>query len=336
MSDESGEKSLDPTPSRLASARREGNVPRSQEFGANLAFLGALAATIGVAPLFGGVAREALVRATDGAASFRTILPVLACGLAPLVAASLSGIVASVVQGGGIAIVEVALKFSRLAPAEGLKRMFSAEAIVHGARALVAFFVAMLAVVFALRHAFEAGGSVVPIQTAALAWDGAKHAAFAAAGIGLVFSLAEYGVARKRWLAKLKMSLFELKRELKENDGDPHVRARRKSLHRSMIRSALGKVKHAAFVVVNPTHVAVALDYRPPEVAVPTVLVRASDEAALRVREEANLHRIPIVENIPLARALFAQSSVGDPIPHEQFVAVAEVVAALTREGLLQ
>jgi flagellar biosynthetic protein FlhB len=89
-------------------------------------------------------------------------------------------------------------------------------------------------------------------------------------------------------------------------------------------------------VVVNPTHVAVALEYSPPDVLVPIVLVRASDEGALRVREEAKTHGIPIVENIPLARALFAAANVGDAIPHEHYVAVAEIVAALTREGVLQ
>jgi flagellar biosynthesis protein FlhB len=132
------------------------------------------------------------------------------------------------------------------------------------------------------------------------------------------------------------MNLHELKRELKENDGDPASRARRKALHRSVIRGAISKVKDAAFVVVNPTHVAVALDYRPPDVPVPVVLVRAADEMALRVRDAAAKAGVPVIENVSLARALFAQTQVGQAIPHDYYVAVAEIVAALIRSGALE
>jgi flagellar biosynthesis protein FlhB len=155
------------------------------------------------------------------------------------------------------------------------------------------------------------------MAVAAMAWSGAQHVVFAAASVGLVFAIVEYGAARRSWLTKLKMSLHEFKRELKENDGDPSTRARRKALHRNVLRGAIAKVKDAAFVVVNPTHVAVALEYRPPEVPVPVVLVRAAGEMALRVREEASRADVPVIENIALARALFSQAEVGEPIPHD-------------------
>jgi flagellar biosynthetic protein FlhB len=91
------------------------------------------------------------------------------------------------------------------------------------------------------------------------------------------------------------------------------------------------RIKDASFVVTNPEHVAVALEYRPPTVPVPRVLVRALDEAARRVREIASSYGIPIVENAALARALYRDGRSGRPIPHEHYVAVAEVVAALLR-----
>jgi flagellar biosynthetic protein FlhB len=156
----------------------------------------------------------------------------------------------------------------------------------------------------------------------------------AAVTVGLFFSLAEYGAARGVWLRKLRMSFEERKREAKEEEGDAVVRGRRRAMHRALLRSGLRRIKEAAFVVANPAHVAVALEYRPPEVPVPRLLMRAADEMALRVRELARSFRIPIVENVALARALYRDGRTGEPIPHAHYVAVAEVVAALSRSEI--
>jgi flagellar biosynthetic protein FlhB len=88
--------------------------------------------------------------------------------------------------------------------------------------------------------------------------------------------------------------------------------------------------------VTNPTHIAVALEYRPPDVPVPRVLVRAADDAAARVRELAASYRVPLVEDVPLARLLYAHAGPGDFIPRETYIAVAEIVAALTKAGVLR
>jgi flagellar biosynthetic protein FlhB len=95
----------------------------------------------------------------------------------------------------------------------------------------------------------------------------------------------------------------------------------------------MARVKEAAFVVVNPTRLAVALAYRPPRVPVPAVLVRARGEAAARVREIAAIYRIPIVENVALARTLYRDGCPGEAIPAAHYVVVAEVLAALLRAG---
>ena len=136
---------------------------------------------------------------------------------------------------------------------------------------------------------------------------------------------------RGAWLRKLRMSFEERKRESKEHDGDPFARGRRRALHRSLLRGAIAKVKDASFVVANPTHVAVALEYRPPDVPVPLVVVRAAGSAALRVRALAGVHRVPVIENVALARALYDDARVGQPIGRIHYVAVAEIVAALSR-----
>jgi flagellar biosynthesis protein FlhB len=334
---ESSEKAFDATPSRIAKARREGNIARSQEFSANVAFVMAAASVTGIAPVFAVLAERAIASAARGGAGMPEIAAMAGCSLAVIACAALAGMGASFLQSGGIVFTVPELKLSRLAPAEGIKRMLSRETATHAVRAMLAFALAGVAVASSMRSIFGvAAGAPSAAQVAALAWRGAEQTVFAAAAVGLAFAAVEYAVARRTWLSKLKMSRHELKRELRENDGDPAARGKRKSLHRSLIRGALSKVKDAAFVVVNPTHVAVALEYRPPDVPVPVVLVRAAGDMALRVRKEAVHARIPIVENVSLARALFASSDAGAPIPYEHYVAVAEVVAALVRSGVLE
>jgi flagellar biosynthesis protein FlhB len=168
-------------------------------------------------------------------------------------------------------------------------------------------------------------------EVSATAWTAAREVCGVACAVGFGFAIAEYAAARNAWLRKLRMSFDERKREAKEEEGDAAARGRRRALHRSLVRSGVRRLKEAAFVVANPQHVAVALEYRPPAVPVPRVLVRAADAAAARVRELATGYRIPIVENVWLARALFRDGRIGEPIPQAHYVAVAEVVAALLR-----
>jgi flagellar biosynthetic protein FlhB len=333
---ESAEKSFDAPPSRIAKAKREGNVPRAQEFGANLAFVAAAGTVLGIAAPLGAFASRAIRESASGANALVPCVLLVALACAPIAVAAVSGAAASIVQSGGLIVTGISLKPDRLKPAEGFKRMFSRDAATHGIRALVAFAIASGAMVPSLHEVLLAATSAPSaVSIAQIAWNGAARAIFAAAAIGLAFAFTEYAVARRAWLQKLRMSLAELRRELKESDGDPMARSRRRALHRSLVRGQLAKVKDASFVLVNPTHVAVALEYRPPHVPVPTVLVRAADDLALRVRELAAEHRVPIVENIPLARALYSDARVGQPIAHDHYVAVAEVVAALYRSGAL-
>jgi flagellar biosynthesis protein FlhB len=337
VSADSGEKTFDAPPSRIAKARREGNVPHAQEFSGNLAFFAAAFGVCVLAAPLGALARAALVRATSGAFAIGPCVAILALALVPAALGAASGVAGALLQSGGLVFVAPAVKFDRLHPVEGIKRMLSREAVAHGARAMVAFVIASMAMLPALRDLASAGAvTLMPQSVAQIAWSGAQRVVWAAAAVGMLFAIAEYGAARRAWLRKLRMSLHELKRELKESDGDPMARSRRKSLHRSLLRGALAKVKDAAFVVVNPTHVAIALDYRPPTVPVPMVLVRASGEMALRAREIAREAEIPVIENVALARALYRDGAVGEPIAHEHYVAVAEVVAALLRSGALR
>lgn len=331
MSD-AAEKPFEPTPQRIEKARREGDVARSSELGGNVAFALAGAATVAAAPLVSANARAAIATAASGRVPWAAAEATVGYALLPVSAAALAAVAAGIVQAGGLRVTAVALKFERLNPLEGVKRILSRETSAHAVRAAAAFAIAAAAMVPAIVTAASEmlRASGLPAIGAA-AWTASERAVLAAVATGLAFAAAEYAAARAAWLRRLRMTFEERKREAREQDGDPMARGRRRALHRALLRGALSDVKDASFVVVNPTHVAVALEYRTPAVPVPRVTVRAAGEFARRVRALARAHSVPVVENAALARALYRDARVGEPIARAHYVAVAEIVAALQR-----
>jgi flagellar biosynthesis protein FlhB len=329
----SEEKPFDPTPSRLQKARREGNVARSTEITGVASFAAAALTLFGTAPYVGALQAGWTRRLTSGQSPGASeALALAAAGALPLLAALLAGTTASIVQTKGLVFVTPSVKFERLNPMEGCKRMFSLQSAVSAAKALLAFAVALAAAVPTAELVFTrgTGGGTAGVYGALVAL-GAQRVFASAVLVALVFSIADYLIVRKQWLKKLRMSLYELKKELQENEGDPHLRGRRRQRHRQMISGPVDAVKKASFVVANPTHVAVALRYAPPDVSVPLVLVMGAEENARRIRALAADAGVPIVENVELARTLWATASVGRAIPRESFVVVAEIVTALRK-----
>ncbi len=322
MSDDA-EKSHAATATRRKRAQREGNVARATELGATIAFgcalLGACAAVPLCARSFGrllaGIAPQPLAGVPTG-----LLVSAIAAALTPAVAGACGGVAFAVLQGGGLHVGGISCDLKRLDLIAGCKRLVGGDAFITGERDLLAAGVAVRS----------------PTAAAVLAGSGALRACGALVVVGLVFGIAEYALARRRWLRGLRMSHEELKRDTKENDGDPQARARRKNLHRDVIRGAISRTRDASFVVVNPTHVAIALRYAPPAVPVPEILVRALNDVALRVRAIAVDSGIPIVEDAPLARVLYATSVRTRTIAPETYVAVAQIVADLAQAGLLR
>ena len=143
---------------------------------------------------------------------------------------------------------------------------------------------------------------------------------------------ADLALKRFRLAGKLKMTKEELKREHKEEEGDPLIRSRRRRQHREIARGRVAaEVPRADVVVVNPTHIAVALRYRPGEDRAPRVTAKGKGEQAENIRDLARENGIPIVENIPLARLLYKRVKVGRTIPAETFKAVAAILAFVYR-----
>jgi flagellar biosynthesis protein FlhB len=327
------------TPSRIARARREGNVARSSELGTVVAFGAATLAAAGAVPIVAAavVAAFAALAARPLSGSMPAALGGVALGaLAPAAAAAAAGVIAGLAQSGGVHVTGVHVDLKRLSPLAGLKRMVGPEALVAAVRATAALALALATLLPLVREVLVSGTTLgAPGAAATLVATAALRACGVALAVGGVFAIADYALARRRWRASLRMSGEEARRDAKENEGDPQARARRKGAHRALVRGGIARVAQASFVVVNPTHVAVALRYAPPEVPVPEILVRALDDLALRVRALARRHGVPLVEDVALARLLYALGENGRPIPPETYVAVAQVVAALAQSGAL-
>src|SRR5919199_900433 len=144
---------------------------------------------------------------------------------------------------------------------------------------------------------------------------------------GLVIAIADYVIVRMRTMKQLKMSKYEIQQEHKQSEGDPHMKAHRRGVQMAMSRNRMmSDVKEADVLLVNPTHVAVALKYEA-EKGAPRVVAKGADEIASKLREIAAEARVPLVQDIPLARALHASCELGQEVPAQLFTAVARVLA---------
>jgi flagellar biosynthetic protein FlhB len=146
----------------------------------------------------------------------------------------------------------------------------------------------------------------------------------------LVLSIPDYIFEKKQLLESLKMSKHEIKEEMKETMGDPHIRARLKEMQRDLVmRNMITEVPNADVVVTNPTHFAVALKYDPEAMEAPTVIAKGADSIALKIREIARENSITMIENRPLAQEMYKTVEIGDIIPEDLFYAVSLIYAEL-------
>jgi len=284
----SEDKRFESTPSRRERAKREGNIAQSAELSGMAAFGAATLVTMLAVPL-GASAVVAVLRDVAAHPHARGAPSALAgvalAALLPAAAAAFAGTAASLLQRGGLHFAGLKAEPKRLDPFAGFKRMAGGETAVAAARAAIAFVAALAAIAPSLRDVVGAGAGLnTPAAAAGLVASAALCACCAALAVGVAFAVADYALARRRWLRGLRMSLHEIKRDAKENEGDPQARARRKGTHRAIVRGAIGRTREASFVVVNPAHVAVALRYAPPSVPVPRARRRGAAGARDRAR----------------------------------------------------
>ncbi len=336
-----GEKTEKPTPKRLKEARDEGRVARTPDIGAWVAML---AATV-IVPMVGKSLlqlAEQLLMATQAVVGDPTADRAVAllgrglrgAGLAlvPLGAAAVVIAVASSAAQGGIHIAPKKLKpsFASLDVFKGLKRLFGAMTFWEAAKITIKT-AALGTVLWLVVQAIvpQLAGSVsVPLgSTLSVTAGGVLTLVRVSVIVGLVMAIADYMVKKRHTDKQMRMSKHEIQQESKSSEGDPHVRGHRRSIQMAMSRNRMmSDIATADVVMVNPTHVAVALRYEPGKGA-PRVVAKGKGAVATAIRERAEAERVPLVQDIPLARALHAACDVGQEIPSDLYSAVAQVLA---------
>jgi flagellar biosynthesis protein FlhB len=332
------------TPRRIEKAREEGQIARSRElstFIMLLAGIGGLWSLDGqLYDRLGGIVEKGLLfdraQLFDTALMLGTLSSLAASALLALVpffALMLLAAIAAPTVLGGLVISLAAAKprFSRLNPISGLGRLFSLQVPVELAKAVAkAALIGTVLYLFLHAHIGQLLGlPKLPPQQALVTLMAltAKSCATCVAALIIVVGIdAPYQLWT--YAKNLRMSKEEVRQEHKNSDGDPHVKARIRRLQQARARRRMmSKVPKADVVVTNPSHFAVALSYRKDKDSAPRVVAKGADAVALRIREIANEHQLPILEAPPLARALYFHVDLDRLIPSELYTVVAEVVA---------
>jgi flagellar biosynthetic protein FlhB len=349
--DDGGERTEDPTQKRLDDALERGDVAKSQEVntwfmiaGATLV-LSTFSGSIGSIqmPLRNVIANSWMIR-TDGPgllmlAKNLEFVVFAALGV-PLLMLVLAAIAGNMLQHRLVWSGE-SLKpnLSKISPMAGAKRIFGKQAIANFAKGLfklAALGSVMTAILWPERHRLEAMLRFDPAAIFGLVISLTLHLMGAVVAMLAVVAIADYFFQYRQWYERQKMSLREMKEEFKQSEGDPHIKGRMRQLrHARMRKRMMAAVPKASVIITNPTHFAVALSYERGMPA-PVCVAKGVDRIALKIREIAGQHNIPIVENVPLARALYAPVEIDDEIPVEHYHAVAEIIGYVMglRRGL--
>src|SRR6195952_4886878 len=342
MADDSDDKTEDPTQKRLGDAHGRGDVAKSQEVntwfviaGATLVlstFSGSVGGGI-LMPLRNLIANAGTLRA-DGTALLQlgnTLgIAILAAIGVPLLMLMIAAIAGNMIQHRLVWSADsLTPKFNKVSPGAGFKRVFGKQAAANflkGVFKLIALGAVMMAVLWPERHRLEAMIRFDPAALMGVTTSLTLQLMGAVVAMLAVVAIADYFFQYRQWFERQKMSLREMKEEFKQSEGDPHIKGRIRQLrHARMKKRMMAAVPKASVIITNPTHYAVALSYDR-GMSAPVCIAKGVDTIALRIREVAKAHDIPIVENVALARALHAAVQIDDEIPVEHYHAVAEII----------
>jgi flagellar biosynthetic protein FlhB len=342
MADDSDDKTEDPTQKRLDDAHARGDVAKSQEVntwfviaGATLVlstFSGSMGGGI-LMPLRNLVANAGMLRA-DGTALLQLgntlgIAVLAAVGL-PLLMLMIAAIAGNMIQHRLVWSGEsLKPKFSKVSPGAGFKRVFGKQAVANFAKGmfkLIALGAVMMVVLWPERHRLESFLRFDPSAILGVTTSLTLHLMGAVVAMLAAVAIADYFFQHRQWYERQKMSLQEIKDEFKQAEGDPHIKARIRQLRAArMKKRMMAAVPKASVIITNPTHYSVALSYDR-GMSAPVCVAKGVDNIAFKIREIAKKHDIPVVENVPLARALHATVDIDEEIPVEHYHAVAEII----------
>ncbi len=337
-----------PTPRKRTESRKEGQVARSVEISSALVMLVGLVLikTTGpnIALRLKNLMIECLTRLptediTPERISFVLVRILLNVGMALvplLLGLMVIGFVANVAQVGLMFSAKpMQFKARKLNPLPGIARMFSTQSAVELIKSLVKIAVVGYLIFSFLRQKYPEIANLAGcdyIKTVSVIGELAYGLLIRATMALLIIAILDYAFRRRQHEQQIKMTKQEVKDEVKQQDGNPEVRGRIRQRQREMSRRRMmAEVPKADVVITNPTHFAVALRYESSENPAPVVVAKGQRHLAMKIREIAELNRIPIVENVQLARSLYASVEIGDPIPADLYQAVAEVLAYVYR-----
>ncbi len=349
-----GEKTEQPTSKKLEDARKEGQVAKSQDLASSFTLLGLFIMLKLYTSVMAGQIKdiftffynrmhyfvrlpsyESATKAYSDALSYALIrilliiLPFLLMGLAIAFVADIAQVKWKPTR------KPLAPKLSKLNPINGVKRIFSVAKLVELLKSVL-----KIAVMFAIIYN-ELVDSIyllytvydIPVVEAVKkAGDILINTGLKIAAVFVVVAFADFGFQKWKFMRDMRMTKQEVKEEYKSTEGDPQIKGKiRQRMMQASRRRMMNNLPQADVVITNPTHFAVAIKYDKKVAEAPLVLAKGADYMAQKIKETAREHNIEIVENKPLARALYANTEVGDEIPPELYVPVAEILAAVYR-----
>jgi type III secretion protein U len=357
------DKSELPTPKKLRDARNKGDVAKSKDLGTGLLTLAWLVIFLGVsgyaASEIARLASTAITGATTlsfdsavaaiGWDAVETLVRITFITLVPIAAIAT---LTEFLQIGPVLTTEK-MKFGleKLNPIEGLKRIFGKDGLFELVKTLVkvALICAIAWLVF--RSALSGSGQLIRMVGSSPLDNTGPAAAMATLGhtwsltlqmlamvvcVFLFVAVADRIYAKHSFIKKMKMSRRDIRQEHKEDEGDPQVKSLRRDLHQEWAsQNTLGATRGSAALLVNPTHIAIALDYDQENCPVPVIAAKGAGALAAAMRTEAEEAGVPIIRNVKTARSLWARGEIGEIVPEDMFDAIAAVIlwAAKARGG---
>jgi len=339
---DSASKTEAPTKRRLDEARRQGDIPKSPDVASFAALAGAGSATL----LLGGMAARQMtdrllpfiarpdaidLSGTGGVGVAKAAFEAAEPAFWVVGATAVCAIAANVAQQGFVwTTAKLQPDPGRLNPMNGFKRLFGIDGVVQFFKSLAKVFTLAVVAYWVLQPKAAALQNLPALDLAAVlpvSTDALRALLIGVLIVLAVIALADFLWQRQRFMTRLSMTKEEIKEDTKQSEGDPHIRAKlRAERMRRSKRRMVQAVPKATLVVMNPTHYAVALRYVSGETPAPVCVAKGLDALALKIREIAEEHAIPVVEDPPLARALYAAMDVDQAIPREHYEAVARIV----------
>src|SRR5215470_6334466 len=342
MADESdAEKTEDPTQKRLDEALERGDVVKSQELNTWFVIAGGtlvlstFSGSVGgiLVPMRSLIANSWMIR-TDGPgliALTESLAYAVAAAIGlPILMLMLAALASNMLQHRLVWSGEqLKPKLSKISPAAGFKRIFGKQAAANFAKGLfklTALGAVMAMILWPERMRLESLVRLDPATLLGVSNSMTIHLLGAVVAMLAVVAIGDYLFQYRQWFERQKMSLQEMKEEFKQSEGDPHVKGKIKQLRTARMRKRMmAAVPKASVIITNPTHYSVALSYER-GMSAPVCVAKGVDNIAFKIREIAKAHDIPIVENVPLARALYATVEIDEEIPVEHYHAVAEII----------